>query len=41
MWALLDLMSDEMIYEWSYDLKRQTGDEAQQLHRLLTDYLAG
>lgn len=41
MWALLNLMSDEMIYEWSYDLKRQAGDEAHQLHRLLTEYLAG
>lgn len=37
---LLDVMSDEMIYEWSYELRDDTRADAQTLLEIVVEYLA-
>lgn len=38
--TMLDLMSDELIYEWSYELRDNPTAGARVLYRLVTGYLA-
>ena len=37
---LLDVMSDEMIYEWSYQLQADPRTDAQTVLEIVVEYLA-